>query len=242
MSGRKGCLYGVGVGPGDVELMTLKAVRILREVPMIAYFAKRGRQGHARTIAASVLPGGQREIPLDYPVTTELPVDDARYSSQIEEFFENSAAQLAEYLAMGKDVAVLCEGDPFLYGSFMHLHCRLAPHFSCRVVPGITGMSGCWTNVGIPMAWGDNVLTVLPGTLSLGDLVARLKTTDAAVIMKLGSSLPKVRQAITEVGLASRAVYVEYGTMAAEKILPVDQLTDDKAPYFSLILVPGKRR
>ena len=145
-------------------------------------------------------------------------------------------------LEAGRSLAVLCEGDPFFYGSFMHLWRRLAPRFPTEVVPGVTGMSGSWTRAGVPITWGDDVLTVCPATLDHDALVARFRATDAAVVMKLGRHLPKVREALKEAGLHDRAIYVERGTMPDEFICPLPEKTDDAAPYFALILVPGQGR
>lgn len=237
-----GCLYGVGLGPGDPELMTLRAARILRGAKVVAYFSKGGARGHAYAIAAAHLSGAQEEMPLVYPVTTEFPVTDPRYETLIGAFYAEAAERLAARLEAGEDVVVLCVGDPFFYGSFMHLHRRLAERFVCRVVPGITAMSGCWTNANAPITWGDDVLTVLPGTLDTPTLTARLRATDAAVVMKLGRNLPRVRAALAEAGLLERAIYIEYGTMKAERILPLREKSDDEAPYFSLVIVPGQGR
>ncbi len=157
-------------------------------------------------------------------------------------FYDEAATRLAEVLGAGRDVAILSEGDPFFYGSFMHLWRRLKDRFPVEVVPGVTGMSGCWTRANTPITWGDDVLTVLPATLPHATLVARLSTTDAAVVMKLGRHLPKVRAALTEAGLIGRAVYVERGTMAGETVTPLAEKPDDTAPYFSMVLVPGEGR
>ena len=237
-----GILYGVGLGPGDPELMTLKAARILREAQVIVFFSKGGKRGHAHTIAAPMLQAGQEEIALHYPVTNEIPVHDPVYEQKIHDFYEASAARLATELQAGKKVALLCVGDPFFYGSFMHLYRRLAERFTCHVVPGITAMSGSWTNARVPITWGDDVLTVLPGMLPTEELTKRLLATDAAVIMKIGQNFPRIREAIISAGMLERAIYVEYGTMAAEKILPLKEKTDTPAPYFSLILIPGNGR
>ena len=137
---------------------------------------------------------------------------------------------------------MLCEGDPFFYGSFMHLWRRLEPRFPTEVVPGITAMSGCWTRANAPITWGDDELTVLTGTLPHAGLAQRLGASDAAVIMKLGRNLPKVRAALRSAGLIERAIYVERGTMAAERICALADKEDDEAPYFSLVLVPGLGR
>ena len=237
-----GRLYGIGLGPGDPDLLTVKAVRTLERAPVVSYFAKTGRCGVARTIADRWIPAGCEELPLHYPVTTEIPFDDPRYRAQLSAFYAEAAETLGGRLAAGRDVALLCEGDPLFYGSFMHLYVRLRGRFACTVVPGVTGMSGCWTAAGEPMTWGDDVLTVLPGTLDEGALRARLAGADAAVVMKLGRNLPKVRAALEAAGLLERAVYVERGTMAAEMVMPLIEKQDDVAPYFAIVLVPGRGR
>ena len=236
-------LFGVGLGPGDPDYMTLRALSVLRGADRLVHFCKRGRRGNGRTIADALIPSDpEREIALVYPVTTEWPADDPRYADAIGAFYEEAAARLAAELDGGRTVAVLCEGDPFFYGSFMHLWRRLSPRYPTEVVPGVTGMSGCWTRAASPITWGDDVLTVLPGTLDASILVARLRETDAAVIMKLGRNLPKVRRALGEAGLLERAIYVERGTMPGERACPLLDKPDDEAPYFSMVLVPGQGR
>ena len=240
---RPGTLHTVGLGPGDPELLTLKAARVLAGSPVIAFFCKRGRPGHARTIAAPHLRPGVEEERLDYPFTTEVPVDDPRYPHEMAEFYEACAARLARRLESGQDVALLCEGDPFFYGSAMYLFDRLRSRFPAQVVPGITGMSGCWTRAMLPMLHGDDTLAVLPGTLDTPALHARLAACDAAVIMKVGRNLARIRQALDSAGMAERAIFVERGTMADERIRPLADVPDDeRAPYFSLVLVPGRQR
>ena len=237
-----GTLHGVGVGPGDPELMTLRAARLISEARAVAYFAKRGALGHARTIAARWIDPACEEIPLYYPMTTETHWGDGTYVDALRAFYEDAAERLSQRLAAGVDVVLLCEGDPLFYGSYMHLHERLSGRFKVAITSGVTGMAGCWGAAGLPMTWGDDALAVLPGTLDEDALAARLGTTDAAVIMKLGSNFPKVRRALARAGLADRAVYVERGTMADEHVVPLREKHDDVAPYFSLILVPGNGR
>ncbi|MEA1834140.1 precorrin-2 C(20)-methyltransferase [Methylobacterium durans] len=237
-----GTLFGVGMGPGDPDYLTVRAVRVLERAPILVHFCKKGRRGNARTIADAVLRDPAREFPLVYPYTTELAPDDATYVSALAGFYDDAAARLADHLGAGRDVAILSEGDPFFYGSFMHLWRRLKDRFPVEVVPGVTGMSGCWTRAGTPITWGDDVLTVLPATLPHAALAERLRGTDAAVVMKLGRHLPKVRAALSEAGLLGRAVYVERGTMQGEKVIPLAEKPDDAAPYFSMVLVPGEGR
>jgi precorrin-2/cobalt-factor-2 C20-methyltransferase len=235
----KGRLIGVGTGPGDPELLTLKAVRALGEADVVAHFAKRGNNGNARATIGAYLKPGVVELPLLYPVTTEIAKDHADYRSQINAFYAESAEAVAGHLRQGLTVAVLSEGDPLFYGSYMHLHIRLAPQFPAEVIPGVTAMSGCWSQAGLPIVQGDDVLTVLPGTMSEFDLTRRLADTDAAVIMKVGRNLPKIRRALAATGKLGRAVYVERGTMDNTRSSPLAEKPDDDAPYFSIVLVAG---
>ena len=184
----------------------------------------------------------ERELALVYPVTTEIPAAHPDYAAALAPFYASAAERIGAEVAAGRTVAVLCEGDPFFYGSFMHLWRRLAPQVPIEVVPGVTGMSGCWTRAEAPIAWGDDVLTVLPATLAANEIARRLTAADAVVIMKLGRHLPKVRAALAAAGLLERATYVERGTMAGERICPLADKADDAAPYFSMVLVPGLGR
>jgi precorrin-2/cobalt-factor-2 C20-methyltransferase len=236
---KTGKLIGVGVGPGDPELMTLKAARALGEADVIAYFAKAGNPSHSRATVASYLHGGIIELPLAYPVTTELPKCSSVYRDALEDFYACAAADIAAHIEAGRVVAVICEGDPLFYGSYMHLHARLAPRFDTQVVAGISGMSGCWSAAAMPIAQGDDVFTVLPATLPERELVRRLAEADAAVVMKVGRHLAKLRRALKESGRLPRALYVERGTMAEEKMIPLAAKPDDHAPYFAVVLVPG---
>jgi len=235
-------LYGIGLGPGDPELITLKAQRLLASAPVTAFFAKQGRLGQARTIATPHLNPETRELRFDYPFTVEIAVTDPRYVRGMETFYDECAGKLAAILDAGDDVAVLCEGDPFFYGSFMYLYDRLHHRYASEVVPGVTGMSACWTRAGAPIAHGDDVLTVLPGTLPEDALLARLNATDAAVIMKVGRNLTKVRRALHQAGLMERAILVEGGSMRTERIRPLAEVTEETAGYFSIVLIPGRQR
>lgn len=239
---KQGRLIGVGLGPGDPELLTVKAVKVIGAAQVIAFFAKKGRRGNAREIAERWIPADRIELPLYYPLTTELAFDDPLYIASLRSFYEAATDMLASHLESGRDVALLAEGDPLFYSSFMHLYVRLGERFATEIVPGVTGMAGCWSVAGAPMAWGDDVLTVLPATLPEEELVVRLIKTQAAVIMKLGANLPKVRAAIIRANLLARAVYVERGTMAGETVIKLAERGDGAAPYFSMILIPGNGR
>jgi precorrin-2/cobalt-factor-2 C20-methyltransferase len=236
MSGR---LIGVGVGPGDPGLLTLNAIAALNEADVVAHFAKAGNGSNARAIAAGHLKPGVEELSLLYPVTTEMPREDAAYRDALRDFYDSSAASIASRLDEGRVVAVIAEGDPLFYGSYMHLHVRLAPRYPTDVVAGVTGMSGCWSAIGEPIAQGDDVFTVLPGTLPEYELERRLADADAAVVMKIGRHLAKVRRALDRAGRLEQAIYVERGTMANAAIMPLIDKLDTDAPYFAIVLVPG---
>ena len=236
MSGR---LIGVGVGPGDPELLTLKAARTLAEADVVAHFAKAGNASNARAIIAAHLTTGVEELKLLYPVTTEIPKMDAAYRESIRAFYDDAAQTIAARLDQGRTVAVIAEGDPLFYGSYMHLHVRLSPRYETEIVAGVTGMSGCWSAIGTPIAQGDDVFTVLPGTLPEYELERRLADTDAAVVMKIGRHLAKVRRALDRAGRLDRAIYVERGTMANASVMKLTDKLDTFAPYFAMVLVPG---
>lgn len=236
-----GTLYTVGMGPGDPDLVTLKAARVLAAAGVIAFFAKRGRIGHARESASPHIGPTARELRFEYPFTTEIPHDDPRYRAAIDCFYDRSAAAIGAALAGGEDVALLCEGDPFFYGSAMYVFDRLGAAFRSVVIPGVTGMSACWTHAVSPIAHGDDILSILPGTLGVDELAARLAATDAAVVMKIGRNLAKIRVALDRAGVADRAIYVERGAMTGERIVRVCDLVETAAPYFSMILVPGRQ-
>ena len=236
MSGK---LYGVGTGPGDPDLLTLKAARTIGAVDVVAYFAKAGNASNARGIVASLLRPGQIEEALDYPVTTEIDRRHADYQSATNGFYAEAAARVAAHLDADRSVAVLSEGDPLFYGSYMHLHVRLAHRYDTEVIPGITAMSGCWSAAGLPLVQGDDILTVLPGTLDEVALAQRLGEDGGAVIMKVGRNLPKIRRAIAAAGKLDSAIYVERGTMPNGLHLRLADKADDVAPYFAIVLVPG---
>jgi precorrin-2/cobalt-factor-2 C20-methyltransferase len=236
MSGR---LIGIGVGPGDPDLMTLKALRALGEADLVVHFAKAGRASQARTIAASHLKAGVEELPLFYPVTSERPREGDFYRQAMRDFYDAAAATVATHLDAGRAVAVICEGDPLFYGSYMHLHVRLAARYPTQVIAGVTGMSGCWSAAGAPIAQGDDVFIVLPATLPERELERRLADADAAVVMKLGRHLGKIRRALGRTGRLERAIYVERGSSKAAVMMPLADKPDDDAPYFAIVLVPG---
>ncbi len=222
-------LYGIGVGPGDPELLTLKALRILRAALVIAYPAPERGASLARAIVAPHLPGGQVEIAIRMPLEVE------RFPAQA--VYDRAADEIAAHLGAGRDVAVLCQGDPFFYGSFMYLFGRLARDWTVTVVPGVSSLTTCAAVLGAPLAARDDVLAVLPAPLPEDVLEARLRDADAVAIVKLGRHFPKVRRVLARLGLAANARYVEHASMENQRILALGDVREEAVPYFAMVLV-----
>lgn len=221
--------------------MSVRADRLIRGASHVAYFRKQGRSGHARTIVEGLIAPDATELPMEYPVTTEIPFDDPRYNEMLSAFYERSVAQLIEMAEAGCDVVVLCEGDPFFYGSFMHLYTRLLNRVPVSVVPGITGMSAAWTATAQPITWGDDIMTVLMATLPEETLAERIAQTDALVVMKIGRNLAKLRRALTHAGREGEAWLIEYAAMTQQRVLPLSEV-GESVPYFSIVLIHGNGR
>ncbi|MQA34821.1 precorrin-2 C(20)-methyltransferase [Modestobacter roseus] len=236
MNGR---LYGVGLGPGDPELVTVKAARLIGAADVVAFHAAQHGRSVARGLAAPYLRPGQVEELLVYPVTTETTDHPGGYQGAIDEFYEAAAARLAAHLDAGRDVVVLAEGDPFFYGSYMHMHKRLAHRYPTEVVPGVTSVSGAAAVLGRPLVERDEVLTVLPGTLPADELAEWLATTDSAAVLKLGRTFGNVREAFDAAGVLDRAYYVERATTDRQRVAPLADVDPETVPYFSLALLPS---
>ncbi|WP_033345710.1 precorrin-2 C(20)-methyltransferase [Catenuloplanes japonicus] len=237
MAGR---LYGVGLGPGDPELVTVKAARLIGEADVIAFHSARHGRSIARGIAAPYRRDGQIEEPLVYPVTTETTDHPGGYRGALEDFYADAAARLATHLDAGRDVVVLCEGDPFFYGSYMHMHKRLAGRYETVVVPGVTSIAGAAAELGRPLVEAEETLTVLPGTLPADELATRLAAADSAAIMKLGRTFGAVRDALESAGRLDDAWYVERATTAQQRISPLRDVDPATVPYFSVALLPSR--
>lgn len=234
-----GRFYGVGVGPGDPELTTLKAARLIAAADVVAYHSGVGKQSNARRIAADLIPGGVLEENLVYPVTTGLADHPGGYAGAMAEFYEASADRLAVHLEAGRDVVLLAEGDPLFYGSFMYMHDRLSGRFATEIIPGVPSFAAATASVATPLVRQTDVLTILPGTLPEPELARRLADTQGAIIMKLGRTFPKVRSALEQAGRLEHAMYVERASMPEQRWLPVSEVDPETVPYFSLIVVPG---
>jgi precorrin-2/cobalt-factor-2 C20-methyltransferase len=237
-----GTIHGVGLGPGAADLMSVRADRLVRNARHVAYFRKAGRSGQARKIVEGMLHADAVEFPMEYPVTTEIPFSDPRYNEILSQFYAECCAHLRALAEAGEDVVVLCEGDPFFYGSFMHLYTRLRDDVDVRVVPAITGMSAAWTATGTPITWGDDVLSVLMGTLPEAELVRGMLNADAIVVMKIGRNIDKVREALKQAGKYERAYLVEFASMDNQTMTRLSEAEDKVTPYFSIIVVHGQGR
>lgn len=235
-TGRLSC---VGIGPGDPELLTLKAARLIDAADVVAYHAGVRKSSHARRIAGDLVRPGTIEEELRYPVTTGTTDHPGGYAGAMADFYEESAARLRSHLVAGRHVVLLAEGDPLFYGSAMYMHDRLGTEFETEVVPGVTSVSAATAAAQLPLSRQTDVLTVLPGTLPEPELARRLADTDAAVIMKLGRTFPAVRRALEAAGRLAGAVYVEHATTGRERRMPVAEVDPDEVPYFSIIVVPG---
>lgn len=223
-----GILYGVGVGPGAPDLMTLRAARLIETATVIAYPTLAGAASFARSIAAGLIPAGAAEIVMDVPMSTDREPAQAAY--------DQGAAQIASALDAGQNVVCLCEGDPFFYGSFMYLFARLSARYRVEIVPGVTSITACAAVAGLPLVARNERLTVLPGPLPEPELRDRIEGAESVVIMKVGRHLPKIRAVIDALGLTDRAVYVERASLPEQVVLPL-ATAPGVAPYFSMILL-----
>ncbi|WP_076866870.1 precorrin-2 C(20)-methyltransferase [Bradyrhizobium mercantei] len=228
-----------GLGPGDPDLVSLRADRMVRAAKHVAFFRKKGQLGQARRIVDGMLAADVSEYPMEYPVTTEIAFDSSEYARLLADFYDAWAERLAR-LARESDVVVLCEGDPFFYGSFMHLYARLQGRVEIEVIAGIPGMVGCWNAVGQPIALADDVTTVLMGTLPEAELAERMRSSDGLVVMKTGRNLPKIRRALVSAGRLDDAWLVERGTMPDQRVVRLADIAEADCPYFAIVLVHGR--
>ena len=220
MTPQRGTLWGVGLGPGDPELVTVKAARVIGEADVVAYHSARHGRSIARGIAEPYLRPGQIEEHLVYPVTTETTDHPGGYAGAMEDFYADATRRIAAHLDAGRNVALLAEGDPLFYSSYMHLHTRLTHRFNAVIVPGVTSVSAASAAIATPLVAGDEVLTVLPGTLPVAELARRLADADAAVVLKLGRSYHNVREALSASGQLDDAFYVERASTPGNACCP----------------------
>lgn len=236
MSGK---LFGIGLGPGDPELVTVKAARAITAADVVAYHSARHGRSIARGVAAPYLRDGQIEEKLVYPLTTETTDHPRGYQGAIDEFYAESAARIAAHLDAGRNVALLAEGDPLFYSSYMHMHKRLAGTYETEIIPGVTSVSAASAAIQTPLVERDEILTVLPGTLPAAELADRLQTSDAVAIMKLGRTFGPVREALEKSGRLEEAVYIERASWETQRTMPLKDVDPAEVPYFSVALVPS---
>jgi len=228
MPAESGRLYGLGVGPGDPELLTLKALRLLRAVPVVAYPAPENGDSFARSIVAAWIEGHQCEIAIRFPMRPGPPPV---------EIYDGAAAELAAQLDAGHDVALLCQGDPLFYGSFVNVFTRLVGRYRIEIVPGISSVTACAAAAEIPLLSRDETLAVIPATLDEDQIAGRLAASDTAAIVKIGRHIAKVRQVLDRLGLLAGAAYIEHATLPTQRVAPFASIHRDLAPYFSMVLV-----
>jgi precorrin-2/cobalt-factor-2 C20-methyltransferase len=226
-----GRLYGLGIGPGDPELITLKALRVLQSAPVVAYPVSNGSKSLARSIVADYLGHAPLELPMYFPFNAE---------ESAQPYYDKAAQTLADHLSRGQNVAVLCEGDPFFYGTFMYLFTRLAGRFRTEVVPGVSSLMASAAVLETPLTYRNDVFMVLPATLPADVLASRLAGADAAVIIKLGKHFRQVYEVLKQMGLLMRARYIQRATMSNQHIVSLDQVDPTQVPYFSMIVIPSQ--
>ena len=228
-----GRLFGLGVGPGDPELLTLKALRLLRAVPVVAYPAPEHGNSFARSIVAAWIERHQREIAIRFPMRPGPPPV---------EIYDGAAAELAAELEDGRDVALLCQGDPLFYGSFINVLTRLAGRYQIEIVPGVSSLTACAAAAATPLVSRDDTLAVIPATLDEDQIAARLAASESVAIVKLGRHIAKVRRVLDRLGLLDGAVCIEHATLPTQRVAPFACINPDLAPYFSTVLIATSRR
>ncbi|GAP98093.1 precorrin-2 C(20)-methyltransferase [Leptolyngbya sp. NIES-2104] len=228
MTGR---LYGIGIGPGDPELLTMKAFRVLRSSPVVAYPMSDSARKLARSIVAEYLRPEQIEVPMYFPFKLE---------ESAQPYYDKAAETLAEHLNAGRDVVVLCEGDPFFYGSFMYLYNRLSDRYPTEVIPGVSCVMASPAILGTPLTYRNDVFMVVSSILPAEELAARLSVADAAAIIKLGKHFSKVVEVLKQLGLYDRAKYIERATMPGQRIIPISEVNPAEVPYFAMIVIPSQ--
>jgi precorrin-2/cobalt-factor-2 C20-methyltransferase len=226
-----GRLYGLGVGPGDPELLTLKALRLLRAASVVAYPAPEHGESFARRIVAEWLAPGRREIAIRFPMRPGRPPL---------AIYDAAAAQLGAVLDAGDEVAYLCQGDPLFYGSFAGILTRLAGRYPVTVVPGVSSLTAGAAMTATPLVRRDEMLSVIPASLPADVLARQLAAAEAAVVIKLGRHVAKLQRVLADLGLLDRAVYVERASLPSQRIAPLATIVPAGVPYFSMALIPGR--
>ncbi|MEG9861008.1 MAG: precorrin-2 C(20)-methyltransferase [Parvularculales bacterium] len=227
----KGTLYGLGIGPGDPELITLKAYHLLRSVSVLAWPAPKGGESLVRRLAGPHLEG----IDLLEEISVIMPISADRFP--VQDIYDEAQRRISTHLDDGRDVAFLCQGDPFFYGSFMYLFERMAERYPVTVVPGVSSVQACTAALGMALVSRNDVLSVIPAPLEDETLRIRIESVEACAIVKLGRHLDRVRTLLARMSLMDNAFYAERVGMADERLAPLAEVTEKEAPYFSMALV-----
>lgn len=232
-------LYGVGVGPGDPELITVKGMKAIQSADVIAYHETKKRNSNALKIAKQWIPDNAELAPITYPITTEKDSFSDGYNNILNDFYNQTAEYISSFLKVGKRVVVLAEGDPLFFSSFMYIYDKLGKDYATEIIPGISSIFASAAIFQTPICYRNQTLTVLSGVSSESELTRKLADGDAFAIMKLGRNLGKVRKILKNLGMVERALYIERATMENQKIVSLPEVDEDSSPYFSLILIPG---
>lgn len=227
-----GRLFGLGLGPGDPELVTLKALRLLRAAAVVAYPAPEGGASFARSIVAEWMAPTQREIAIAFPMRPGPPPT---------AIYDRAAAAIAAELDEERDVVFLCQGDPFFYGSFAPIFTRLAPRYPVSVVPGVSSLVACAAAAATPLVQREETVTIIPATLPEAEIARRLADCDSAAVIKLGRHAEKLRRVLAELGLLAGAIYVERASQARERVARFSEIDPASVPYFAMALVCRSR-
>ena len=237
---KTGKIFGIGLGPGDPELMTLKSANLIKSSEYIFFFKKKNSASRALSIVKDIIRKDAFKIALEFPITTEIDSKQKEYKIKLNKFYEESVVKINNVLKKPSNLCLLCEGDPFFYGSFIHIFERLKERFEIEIIPGVTGMSGAWSANKIPMVSGDEILTVLMGTLNEEKLKLYVKNSDVIVIMKIGKNFKKIIKVLREENLLINSYLVSNATTTKEKIYKLSEVDVERTPYFSIILIKRK--
>ena len=234
---KTGKIFGVGLGPGDPELITLKSASLIKSSEYIFFFKKRNSASRALRIVKDIIRKDAVKIALEFPITTEIDSKKKEYKIKLNKFYEESVIKINNVLKKPSNLCLLCEGDPFFYGSFIHIFERLKERFEIEIIPGVTGMSGAWSANKIPMVSGDEILTVLMGTLNEEKLKLYVKKSDVIVIMKIGKNFKKICRILKDEGVFNNAYLISNATTSLEKVTKLNENIHNSVPYFSIILI-----
>tara|TARA_B100001027_G_scaffold48750_1_gene32166 strand:+ start:8380 stop:9108 length:729 start_codon:yes stop_codon:yes gene_type:complete len=234
---KKGKIYGIGLGPGDPELITLKSANIIKSSHYIFFFKKKNSDSRALNIVEDIIRNDAYKIALEFPVTTEIDYKKKEYKDALKKFYEECVVKMDNILEKSINICLLCEGDPFFYGSFIHIFERLKERFEIEIIPGVTGMSGAWSATRIPMVSGNEIMTILMGTLNEKKLKSQIKKSDVLVIMKIGKNFKKIFRVFKDENLLDKAYLISDATTRKEKIYKLNEIDVKTVPYFSIILL-----